>query len=64
MDIARYLSLEPHSDDFDDELTPAERFSRAQMRAEYESWRRDNPFDDVLDFALHVVHTQQQGVAA
>ena len=62
MDLARHLSLEPHDDG--PELTPAERSSRAQLRAEYDAWRRDNPFDDVLDFALHVVRTQQQGVAA
>ena len=62
MDLARHLSLEPHDDEPD--ATPAERFSRAQLRVEYEAWRSDNPFADVLDFALHVVRTQQQGVAA
>lgn len=62
MDLARHLSLEPHDDG--PELTLAERQARAQLRGEYAAWRRDNPFDDVLDFALHVVRTQQQGVAA
>jgi hypothetical protein len=45
-------------------MTPAERNSRAYLRAQYEAWRAANPFSDVLDFALHVVRTQQQGVAA
>ncbi len=62
MDLARHLSLEPHDDD--PELTAAERSSRAQLRVEYAAWRQANPFADVLDFALHVVRTQQQGVAA
>ena len=62
MDLARHLSLEPHDDEPD--ATPAERQARAQLRGKYDAWRRDNPFDDVLDFALHVVRTQQQGVAA
>jgi len=62
MDLARHLSLEPHDDN--PELSAAERRSRELLRFEYEAWRRDNPFDDVLDFALHVVRTQQQGVAA
>jgi hypothetical protein len=55
MDLARHLSLEPHDDG--PELTPAERSSRAQLRAEYNAWRQVNPFDDVLDFALHVART-------
>lgn len=62
MNIARHLSLEPHDDT--PELSAAERRSRAQLRVQYDAWRRDNPFDDVLDFALHVVQTQQQGVEA
>ena len=62
MDIHRHLSLEPRADDPD--LTLAERNSRAYLRAQYEAWRAANPFSDVLDFALHVVRTQQQGVAA
>jgi hypothetical protein len=62
MDLARHLSLEPHDDEPD--ATPADRQARAQLRGEYEAWRQANPFDDVLDFALHVVRTQQQGVAA
>ena len=52
-DIARRLSLEPHDDEPD--ATPDERFSRAQLRAEYEAWRRDNPFSDVLDWSLHLL---------
>ena len=52
-DIARHLSLEPHDDEPD--LTPAERFSRAQLRVEYEAWRSDNPFSDVLDWSLHLL---------
>jgi len=59
MDIARYLSLEPHDDDFDDDLTPAERFSRAQLRAEYEAWRSDNPFSDILDWSLHLLKSSR-----
>ena len=51
--IARHLSLEPHDDEPD--LTPAERFSRAQLRVEYEAWRSDNPFSDVLDWSLHLL---------
>jgi hypothetical protein len=62
MDLARHLSLEPHDDG--PELTPAERSSRAQLRAEYETWRQANPFDDVLDFALHVARAQKLEKAA
>jgi hypothetical protein len=58
-DIARHLSLEPHDDDFDDDLTPAERFSRAQLRAEYEAWRSDNPFSDILDWSLHLLKSSR-----
>ena len=67
MDLARHLSLEPHDDSPElsaVELTAVERQARALLRIEYDVWRRDNPFDDVLDFALHVLQTQQQGVAA
>jgi hypothetical protein len=67
MDLARHLLLEPHDDSPElsaVELTAAERQARALLRIEYDVWRRDNPFDDVLDFALHVLQTQQQGVAA
>ena len=61
-DIARHLSLEPHDDEPD--ATPSERSSRAQLRAQYESWRRDNPFDDVLDWTLYVARTRLlQGIA-
>jgi hypothetical protein len=56
-DIARHLSLEPHDDEPD--LTPAERFSRAQLRAEYEAWRRDNPFSDILDWSLHLLKSSR-----
>lgn len=52
MDLARHLSLEPHDDEPD--ATPAERSSRAQLRGEYEAWRSDNPFSDVLDWSLHL----------
>ena len=62
MDLARHLSLEPHDDEPD--ATPAERQARAQLRGEYAAWRRDNPFDDVLDFALHVARTQKLEEAA
>jgi hypothetical protein len=54
MDLARHLSLEPHDDG--PELTPAERSSRAQLRAEYDAWRSDNPFSDVLDWSLHLLN--------
>ena len=64
MDIARYLSLEPHDGDFDDDLTPAERFSRAQLRAEYEAWRSDNPFSDVLDWSLHLLNSSRAAEVA
>ena len=55
-DIVRHLSLEPHDDG--PELTAAERVSRAQLRVEYEAWRRDNPFSDVLDWTMHVARTR------
>ncbi len=51
-DIARHLSLEPHDDEPD--ATPAERQARALLRIEYDVWRRDNPFSDVLDWSLHL----------
>ena len=57
MDIALHLSLEPHDDEPD--LTPAERFSRAQLRAEYEAWRSDNPFSDILDWSLHLLKSSR-----
>ena len=61
-DIARHLSLEPHDDG--PELTAAERVSREMLRLEYVSWRRDNPFSDVLDWTLHVARTRLlQGIA-
>jgi hypothetical protein len=59
MDLARHLSLEPHDDS--PELTAVERRNRQLLRFEYEAWRLKNPFDDVLDFALHVARTQKQG---
>jgi hypothetical protein len=52
MDLARHLSLEPHDDG--PELTSAERQARALLRIEYDRWRRDNPFSDVLDWSLHL----------
>ena len=55
-DIARHLSLEPHDDEPD--ATPAELVVRAQLRAEYVSWRRDNPFDDILDWTLYAARTR------
>ena len=55
-DIARHLSLEPHDDEPD--LTAAERVSREMLRLEYVSWRRDNPFDDILDWTLYVARTK------
>jgi hypothetical protein len=61
-DIARHLSLEPHDDEPD--ATPAERAVRAQLRTKYEAWRRDNPFDDILDWTLYVARTRLlQGIA-
>ena len=61
-DIARHLSLEPHDDEPD--LTAAERSSRALLRTQYEAWRRDNPFSDVLDWTLYVARTRLlQGIA-
>lgn len=57
VNIARHLSLEPHDDEPD--LTPAERFSRAQLRAEYEAWRSDHPFSDVLDWSLHLLNSNR-----
>ena len=61
-DIARHLSLEPHDDEPD--ASPAERSSRAQLRVEYDAWRSDNPFSDVLDWTLHVARTRLlQGIA-
>jgi hypothetical protein len=50
-DIARHLSLEPHDDAPDQ--TAAERVNREILRMEYVSWRRDNPFSDVIDWTLH-----------
>ena len=55
-DIARHLSLEPHDDE--PEASPAERSRRAELRALYETWRRDNPFSDVLDWTLYVAGTR------
>ena len=55
-DIARHLSLEPHDDEPD--LTPVERQARALLRIEYDAWRRDNPFSDVLDWSLHLAALQ------
>ena len=52
MDLARHLSLEPHDDS--PELTAVERQARALLRIEYDVWRRDNPFSDVLDWSLHL----------
>jgi hypothetical protein len=52
MDIARHLSLEPHDDEPD--ATREERRARALLREEYDVWRRDNPFSDVLDWSLHL----------
>ena len=57
MDLARHLSLEPHDDSPElsaVELTAAERQARALLRIEYDAWRRDNPFSDVLDWSLHL----------
>jgi hypothetical protein len=55
-DIARHLSLEPHDDG--PELTAAERVNRETLRMEYVSWRRDNPFGDVLDWTLYAARTR------
>jgi len=54
--------LEPHDDEPD--ATPAERSRRAQLRVEYDAWRTDNPFSDVLDWTLYVASTRLlQGIA-
>jgi len=57
MDLAQHLSIEPHDDG--PELTAAERSSRASLRAEYEAWRKANPFSDVLDWTLHITSTRR-----